>query len=346
MYSYKKLIPLNREEILKRVSEKDIFKIVFEEISFETRYKAPYREDRVGDCYFEEFNGSLVFVDFADLQSVYTSKNCFDTVGRCLSLDYKQTLQYINTYYNLGLGHSVVQPKEILYEVTQKKDTLYKIKNNTIAFIPIPFSQKDKLFWQKYEISKSNLIEDKVFSISLYTGYSKHNEPFCIKPHNEIMYAYTDFPNDKVKIYRPNAPDKLGKWFTNCNQNDMGSINHLPKKGKLLIITKSYKDCRVLRNLGFNSIWTQNEGMIPNDEILKNLCKRFKKIIIWFDNDNIGIAKSVMFKEHINRINTIAESIFLPPILLREKFIKDPSDCMDKDRNFLIEFINKTINNI
>ena len=42
-------------------------------------------------------------------------------------------------------------------------------------------------------------------------------------------------------------------------------------------ITKSYKDCRVLRNLGLNSIWLQNEVAIPSRNIFEDLCKRFKR---------------------------------------------------------------------
>ena len=92
MYQYRELVPLNTEEIFKRVSEEDIFKIVFEEIDFEIKYKAPYREDKVGDCYFEEFNGYIVFVDFADIENTYTSKDCFEFLKRCLRLDFMQTL--------------------------------------------------------------------------------------------------------------------------------------------------------------------------------------------------------------------------------------------------------------
>ena len=55
MYGYREYVPLNTEEILKRVSQEDIFKIVIKEniiLDKGALYKAPYRIDNNGDCYF------------------------------------------------------------------------------------------------------------------------------------------------------------------------------------------------------------------------------------------------------------------------------------------------------
>ena len=105
-------------------------------------------------------------------------------------------------------------------------------------------------FWSQYEISRQNLEEDKVIPIDLYKSTSRKGEPFVIKPL-DIMYAYTDFDNNKVKIYRPYG-NKEEKWFTNCTQNDIGNINNLPISGDQLIFSISYKNYKILKNKELN----------------------------------------------------------------------------------------------
>ncbi len=106
MYGYKNYIKLNTEEILSRVSEEDIYKIVFPEGIFTDKiqmYKAPYREDSEPGCYFEYYESKLCFVDFAD--SLRT-KNCFQFIMKTINKDFTESLEFINSSLKLGLGNS------------------------------------------------------------------------------------------------------------------------------------------------------------------------------------------------------------------------------------------------
>jgi hypothetical protein len=344
MYGYKEFIPLTAEEILKRVSEKDVFGIIIKKPIIIDKtgatYVAPYRNDNNPDCYFDEYQGRIYFVDFADIDK--RPKNCMKFLMRSLSLDYKNILEYINEYFNLGLGNSTKVAKKIIVENSYNVEDFSKVfkKKRTITYIPRQFNGKDNAFWRKYEISKQNLIDDGVIPIDLYKSTNRKGEPFTVRPL-DIMYAYTDFNEGKIKIYAPRG-NKLEKWFTNCNQDDIGSMKHLPDKGELLIISKSYKDCRVIRNQWLNSVWFQNEGMLPNLTIIKNLCKRFKTIVVWFDNDQAGLANGKVVVDYINSIvPKKAKLIFLPPKLLQEK-VKDPSDFIAvKGKQELIKFLQE-----
>ena len=189
-------------------------------------------------------------------------------------------------------------------------------------------NNKDKEFWSQYEISREQLQQDGVIPIDIYKSTSRRGEPFVIRTF-DLMYAYTDFPNEKVKIYRPYG-NKEEKWFTNCTQNDIGSIEHLPISGNRLIISKSYKDCRVIRNQSLDSVWFQNEGMIPSPTILKSLCKRFDEVIIWFDNDNAGIQAAKLVASHINSLYPRKVKIIYLDSSRLEDNIKDPSDLISK----------------
>ena len=338
MYGYNEIISLSPEQILEEVSQEEIFSLFInkEIIADKNRatYVAPYRSDSNPDCYFEEYDDRLFFVDFADIPQ---SKSCFSFISKCTGLNYLDTLQYIIRELNLGKGNNSkkngIKQKEInVVEVKKIK------KERTITYSPRQFNDKDKKFWSQYEISRENLQEDGVIPIDLYKSTSRRGEPFVIRSF-DIMYAYTDFPEGKVKIYRPYG-NKEEKWFTNCTQNDIGSIEHLPISGDKLIISKSYKDCRVIRNQGLNSVWFQNEGMIPSPTLLRSLCKRFNEIVIWFDNDDAGIKAAKLVASHINSLYPGKVKIIHLDINLLEEGIKDPSDFIaKKGRDELIKFM-------
>lgn len=312
------------------MSQQDIFKIVFgadTEIVEDRDYKAPYRTDNVPDCYFEWYDGVLYFIDFA--AAGRKNLSCFDLIMKKFHVDYIDSMKLINDFYNLGLGDNSTSVKKIIENDYVEEENIKKsFKKRVITILPRVFRYKDKQFWEKYEITRENLEEDLVVALELYQSTNKYGETFSVRPM-KVCYAYTEFPQGKKKIYRPYG-GKYEKWFTNCNQNDVGSIKHLPSRGKLLVITKSYKDCRVLRNQGLNAVWFQNEGMIPNTEILTDLCKRFTKIVVWFDNDNAGITNSRILVQLLNSIKSNkARAVMLPPLLLKEE-IKDPSDLIHK----------------
>lgn len=332
MYGYKNYVELTPQEILNRVKQADIFKIIFKDnINFNKTYCAPYRADNNPSCYFEKVKDIIYFVDFADTR---INKNCFFFLQSCFNLSYNEVLLYVNDYFNLGLGFSSHSLKPVRTTV-EKIVNLPKVQK-VITYAVRKFDVRDKIFWGKYEITKQNLVDDNVLPLSFYRLQS--DKPTVNITPYDIAYAYTEFPNNKCKIYRPNADKKI-KWITNCNQHDVGSYIHLPLTGKLLYITKSYKDCRVLRNQGLHSVWFQNEGMFPNQNILLDYCKRFNKIIVWFDNDTVGIKNGIYLVDYLNKLcKNKAKLCFLPVNLLDYK-IKDPSDCIVKHKKILLEII-------
>ena len=326
MYGYDDARSLSPEQILDEVTQEEIFQLFIDKeiiIDKGVKYIAPYRNDKEGDCYFEEYDNKLHFVDFASLPQ---SLNWYTFVGKCISSsDYYTTLNYITKELNLGKGNKplkkiTAQKENVTVELKQIK------KNRSITYLPRKFNHKDKQFWSKYNISMDNLEGDKVIPISMYQSTSKFGVPFTISTF-DLMYAYTEFPSGKVKIYRPEG-DKLTKWFTNCNQNDVGGTGS--DTGDLLLITKSYKDYRVVKNMGVNTRWFQNEGMFPSITILKNLVRGFKRVVIWFDNDEVGILNSKVLVGIINSLFPgLALAIHLDVNLLKYN-IKDASDLIAK----------------
>ena len=309
-------IPLDKIEILKRVSQEEIFKMIFGEYPVIGKsYLSPLRNDNTAGCYFGYYGGKLYFIDFTTTPSHY---DCFNMVQKYYNLTFRETLEYVNSYFSLGLEYGgIVKP--IIYNKPLQSnggnksgvDIMFKARN---------FNENDRNYWlKKYDITDKQLTDDDVYPIIWYKIFDSTDNVRVVRPKN-ATYAYTGFEYNRVKLYSPYSPKKKGKWISNCIADDVGQLDMLPLYGNKLIVSKAYKDSRILRNYGVNSVWFQNEGTIPNVSILVNLCKRFDEIIILFDNDKAGIDAS-------ERIMTVINSHC--PKKSRRVFIPEKSDCKD-----------------
>lgn len=318
---------IDKENILKYVSEEDIFELVFKFKPKEYDYvTSPFRQDDNAGCWFEySTSGKLKFKDFGSQIFIRGKKminiDCFDAVQIYFNLpNLYKTILFIKKH--LIDGKELPERKDVNIQVERQK------REVKIQFEARDFDERDAKFWKKYYISRQNLIDDRVFAVKRFKILNGKYGDFSTRTY-DICYAYTEFNDNRKKLYRPHQKGK-NRFITTCNQNDIGGINTLPEFGDLLIITKSYKDWRVLKNQGLNVIWFQNEGMMPTNDILLPLCKRFKYIIIFFDNDETGILSSLKIKDHINSyFPGKCESKWIDESFLSQN-ITDPSDYIHK----------------
>lgn len=326
---------IDKNYILSCFREEEIFKLVFGFEPVEYQYTtSPFRMDNNPGCWFERslHSNKLEFIDYAD--PLFNKQDCFSCVKRFFKLpNFYSTLVFIQK--SLKDRVNIERKCEYLAISTPKEK-----KKVEIYIKPRNFIQSDKLVWFKYGITRKQLTEDKVIPVSKYvmTNTKKGTIIFDTYTH---CYSFSEFEGNRKKLYFPYKTGKR-RFITNCNQNDIGGLNNIVK-GKQLVITKSYKDCRVLRNQGVNCIWFQNEGMFPNKEILKDIIKDFKDIIIFFDNDETGLIASDKAVEYISKIvpKTKVRKIYLDEELLCEK-IKDSSDAYYyKGKEYLINFLKK-----
>ena len=321
---------ISKESILNLVTQEQIFELVFNFIPQEFDYVvSPLRYDRTPGCWFTyHTNGVLYFIDFANTR---THSDCFNIV--------QDFFKFPNFYLTLEYVHkTLIQGKVGLKPINNKEETKKLVKEKVKLLIEArDFSSADVKFWSQYEIRKKHLIEDRVFAVQKLFALNTKSGSHIIDC-KDIAYSYNDFPESRKKVYFPMREGRK-RFLTNCTKNDVGGINSLVSYGKELIIAKSYKDYRVLKNNGKNVVWFQNEGMIPNDLILNLLVRNFVSIIVWFDNDQPGIIASEKIKTHINNIvQGKAKNLWLPERSL-EQGIKDPSDCIAKDKNLFNQFL-------
>jgi hypothetical protein len=242
-------------------------------------------------------------------------------------------------------------------EVDNKKTTrrrnkiiekLNKLKKKDFKDMPFKArlfnTQGDRDFWMPYQISRSDLLFDNVFPTIWYKIYSKRLKQHVVIRPSTRCYMVGNFDVRK-KFYTPDKKGK-GKWATNCSQNDIWGLEDLPLKGKTLTITKSYKDYRVVKNQGVTTIAFQNEGMLPDDEILFPLLERFEEVIILFDNDRAGIEAAEKVVDYINAKYPRKARYIHIKTSLNKNLISDPADFIaKKGKKPLTEFLidNKLI---
>lgn len=296
--TYLNILPDDAAELVAYIGEENIFKLVFEDVLFNKLYKSPFREDTRAGCWFSKIsrNSKLYFVDFADPNK--THYDCINAVQAKFNLDYHEALEFLKSKFKTVDISTLSQG-----EPTNPVDvtSLIREENTRRALIQISireWSNEDRLYWSAYGISKQNLIDDRVVPIDLYSVMGNDGLWKSYRPLS-ITYGYL-FPDNRIKIYTPN-PINTAKWITNCTANDIGNIHNIDERGDTLIISKSYKDCRVLRNLNYkNTIWFQNEVTTPSVETLIELCVRYRKVVIFFDNDSTGIAKATQLSNFLN----------------------------------------------
>lgn len=319
-----------KESILSLVTQEEIFALVFNYIPQEFDYVvSPLRYDRTAGCWFSyHTNGVLYFIDFAHSR---THSDCFNMV--------QDFFKFPNFYLTLEYIHkTLIQGKTGLEPIKNQEETKKIVKEKVKLLIEARlFNAADAQFWSQYEIRKKHLVEDRVFPVQKLFALNTKSGSHIIDC-KDIAYSYNDFPESRKKIYFPMRGGKR-RFLTNCTKNDVGGINSLLHSGKELIIAKSYKDYRVLKNNGKNVVWFQNEGMIPSEETLNLLIKPFVSVLVWFDNDQPGIIASEKVKNHINNlIPGKARNLWLPERSL-EQGIKDPSDCIAKDKSLFNQFL-------
>jgi len=329
-----------KELILNKITEQDILDRYFPgTISLGKKYKNPWRSDNSGEAYFDNKYGKLLFIDWA---SSPQHMDCFYIAEKALGLDnFKDTCNQISKDFNLGLH----RPKNILDFSVLGSDIRVKPKK-LIPLEPKEVNEKAKITIQVQKFTEDDLAYWKQFGISLPT-LIRYNVRSCYRAwinglfyqeyiNRDPMYVYTEKGID-YKIYRPRA-SKAFKWRSNMIGGILEGWEQLPEKGNLLIITKSRKDVMTLHECGFNAVACKSESSLISNNAMNLLKRRFRTIIMFYDNDEAGriYSNKLAYKYELGQIELPQDSSGSLP--------KDPSDFNKiYGRKHLIKFLNDNI---
>lgn len=281
---YGKPKELTIDEILKKVSEWDLWQYYIPGVQFKKKFKSPLRKDETPSvALFETHTGFLLLKDFATGQTM----NIWSFLQVRYGLNFREVLVTVNNDFNLKLLAKPRMSKptmEIFGVVTNEK-----VENKEGCSIKIKkreWSTADKVYWAEFGLTTDFLDSRGVKPLQNYWV----NE-YLVYWHSEANPTYSyEFGNGKRKIYSPKS--KKFKFLTNASDNILQGINYLPEHADILIITKAYKDVMVLQNLGYNAIAPQSESMRIPEKFMQNLKVRFKMIYLLYDNDATGIKFS------------------------------------------------------
>jgi len=208
-------------------------------------------------------HSKLVFTDYGDNNK--TGDIVF-FIMELFSITEKEALKKIA--YDFGLSDNKVNTiLPVRQQIIKKKKEL-GIKTK-------PFTNSGLSFWNSFHISLSTLKKFNVFEVDIVFW-----DNYPIKP-KELTFAYRI--GKYWKVYSP--LEIQHKFITNYPRNYVEGLLSMPSFGELLIVTKSLKDSLVLYELGYWSISPKSESTLISEQILKKLDLRFKKIIVFFDND-------------------------------------------------------------
>lgn len=312
-----KLSDITLDWILSRVTEYDIYAHYLGQFKVGMIYNSPFRKDKNPSfgIFYSKRTKQLLFKDHG--------------TGDCGNVIKFVSLYTGITNYN-DILLDIVDKLKITSDTKLVSSKQYIASTETvIGVVRQDFTAEDINYWSQFNIHINTLKKFNVNSIKYYLcngivkGIYKKENP---------MYAYKVYNN--FKIYRPLA-DKYTKWRNNLGQYDIQGFKQLPKTDNLLIITKSLKDVMCLYEMGISAISPASESTFIPDDVLDNLKKRFKHILICFDRDTAGIKY----------LRKISLKTGLKPLLVHKKWnAKDISDAVklngfENIKNWLYETI-------
>lgn len=315
---------LTKENILKHIDSFQLFKTYCDSFKgIDIRFKSEFYKDNNPDCVIVVWKGDLLYKDFGENESY----RVFDYISRKYNLTYHQSLQKVNNDFNLKLGSSVEieHPYEVTIPEVAKTDLKKHDKKGTIIEIsPRNWTENDKKYWSSYKIPLRLLEYHNIKSISHYriTNEKKDKACYSVNPF-QLAYCYDYYWHNGIfrrKLYFPKARTN-SKFISNVDNTIVQGWTLLPRNGgRILFITKSYKDILIFNLLGYWAIAPNNEGSLLPREVMQKLMKRWENIYVWYDNDETGIKKGRDFAEKYN----------LPFTCNPLGSPKDPSDFVKK----------------
>ncbi len=283
---------ITKEFILSKVTEEQIFCYYLSIDSISKKLiRSRFREDKNPTCgFYRNSKGDLYLHDFAT-GDFY---NCFSLVMKLYNLNFHQALLTIANDFGIKKNTRIQKnPGNIIQNIK-------KYENNGMSKIQIEqkdFTKEELHWWLQFGITVNTLKKFRVFSCrSVFLNDSLFT---IIKPPILAFGYYGGkFEGKELwRIYYPLNKEKGIRFLTNWPAKKIQGFEVLPKKGNLLVITKSMKDCMCLYEFGIPAIAPNSENLFISDKVLEQLKQRFKYIIVIYDTDIAGLTNMIKIKK-------------------------------------------------
>lgn len=247
-------------------------------------FKSPLRNDNSPTCsFYRNASGDIIFNDF----SGQFYGNFIGVVMYKYSCTYYKALQIIANDFGY-IKHRTLpkSDKPISESHSQLRDTGPAIIRVEIQ----DFTEDELKWWAQYGITEDILKQFKVYSCK--TVFLNGNYYATTGPKNPI-FGYYRGKNDKGielwRIYFPFRPRTGIRFLSNWKRFMLQGSQQLPAEGDVLVVTKSMKDVMCLKSLGITAIAPNSENLFMSESQFEKLKKRFKTIVVFYDNDLPGL---------------------------------------------------------
>lgn len=173
-----------------------------------------------------------------------------------------------------------------------------------------PWTTRDLLYYDRYNIDQNILDRYNTTVLHYYWMTAAQRKPFLCRG---MGFAYRIF--NKYQLYFPYAISKDEKFRNDWDELCVPGFAQLQHNSDLCIITKAYKDVMCLRSFGYEAVAPRSENILLPEECIGFLKRKYKKILVLFDNDGKHKGDEYEFNK-----------IFVPKLIETDK---DPSDFCD-----------------
>ena len=272
---------ITKELILSRFSEEQLMEYYLHLPVKKGLFRSPLRRDKQPTCsFYRNKSGILIFKDFATGQHL----NIFDVVQSIFRCDYFKSLRIIANDFG------IVRDNTLHKNLGKINLNPIKIKDKEISKIQIEvqeFTDGELKWWGKYGISKDIL---KRFNVYSCKHVFLNDQLFAESQQHCPIFGYYGKKYQGLELWRCYFPKRTSfRFITNWPSKKIQGYDQLPKKGKLLVITKSMKDSMCLYSCGITACAPNSENLFISDKVLEDLKSRFKNIVVLYDNDRPGL---------------------------------------------------------
>ena len=282
---------ITKELILSRFSEEQLMEYYLHLPVKKGLFRSPLRRDKQPTCsFYRNKSGTLIFKDFATGQHL----NVFDVVQSIFKCNYFESLRIIANDFG------IVRDNALRKNPGKINLNPIKIKDKEISKIQIEvqeFTDRELKWWGKYGISKDIL---KRFNVYSCKHVFLNDQLFAESQQHCPIFGYYGKKYQGLELWRCDFPKRTSfRFITNWPSKKIQGYDQLPKKGKLLVITKSMKDSMCLYSCGITACAPNSENLFIPDKVLEDLKNRFENIVVLYDNDRPGLYNMAKIrKEH------------------------------------------------
>lgn len=277
---------LSKDFILSCVSEEEIMSKYLGIPIKKKLFRSPLRNDKRPTCsFFRNKQGSLLFKDFG----INKTYSCFDVVKEMFDCNFWEALKIIAKDFKIFDSDTVY---------LRKAKTNIEKKDNKPCKIQVEiqeFTDKELRWWSKFGINYTTLLYYDVYSC-------KHifvNDNLIAKStDSQPIFGYYGKKWQGIELWRCYFPKRKSyRFLSNWSAKKIQGYDQLPKKGDIVVITKSMKDCMCLYEFGIPACAPCSETLFVSNIILDDLKKRFKHIVVFYDTDSAGLSNMIKIRK-------------------------------------------------